>query len=83
MGKNEMKTEPVTFIQRGKKITVKLPNGYRKLNERNKHGTPIYTNGKDYIFPDKDGHNGGIWKKAKNKKLLDKKKQEQELMMRI
>ena len=37
------------------------------------HGVPVYTNGKDYISPDKDGHNGGIWKKAKNKKLLDKK----------
>lgn len=37
------------------------------------HGVPVYTNGKDYISPDKDGLNGGVWKKAKDKKMLDRK----------
>jgi len=25
---------------------------------------PIFRKGNSYISPDKDGHNGGIWKKA-------------------
>ena len=38
------------------------------------HGAPVYTNGKDYISPDKDGHNGGVWKKAKKIKDLEDRK---------
>lgn len=76
MSKNAKKTETVTFVQGkkdvAKKVTVKIPKGYKRTNMTS-HGAPVYTNGKDYIFPDKDGHNGGVWKKAKNKKLLDKK----------
>ncbi|WP_413208499.1 toxin C-terminal domain-containing protein [Rhodospirillum sp. A1_3_36] len=26
------------------------------------HGQPVYSNGKQYISPDFNGHNGGIWK---------------------
>ena len=66
-----------------KKVTVEVPNGYRKINERSKHGKPIFTNGKDYISPDKDCHNGGVWKKAKDKKCWTEKIQELEPMMRI
>ncbi len=77
LSKNAKKTETVTFIQGkgdvAKKVTVEVPNGYRKINERSKHGMPIFTNGKDYISPDKDCHNGGVWKKAKDKKMLDRK----------
>jgi len=28
----------------------------------NSHGQPVYTNGKNYITPDIDSHNGGVWK---------------------
>lgn len=45
------------------------------------HGVPVYTNGKDYISPDKDGHNGGVWKKRKKLKIWRIEKDEWELMM--
>ncbi len=62
-------TETATFIQgtgeKAKKITVELPEGYHILESKARsHGQKIYTNDKDFITPDKDGHNGGIWKKA-------------------
>lgn len=28
----------------------------------NSHGQPVFTNGRDYITPDVDSHNGGVWK---------------------
>ena len=28
----------------------------------NPHGQKVYTNGKDFITPDVDRHNGGVWK---------------------
>lgn len=28
----------------------------------NSHGKPVFKNGKRWISPDRDGHNGGIWK---------------------
>ena len=28
----------------------------------NPHGQPVFTNGKDFITPDADQHNGGEWK---------------------
>jgi hypothetical protein len=28
----------------------------------NSHGQPVFSNGKKYITPDVDGHNGGVWK---------------------
>ena len=31
------------------------------------------TNGKTYIFPDKDSHKGGIWKMAKSPEKLNHK----------
>jgi len=39
--------------------------GYRRTKEFpfNSHGQRVYTNGKDFISPDVDGHNGGVWKK--------------------
>ncbi len=27
------------------------------------HGKPVYTDARNYITPDRDGHNGGVWKK--------------------
>jgi filamentous hemagglutinin len=34
----------------------------------------IFTNGKTYISPDVDSHNGGAWKAAKSVKKLGSKK---------
>jgi hypothetical protein len=28
----------------------------------NSHGQPVFSNGKNYITPDVDGHSGGVWK---------------------
>lgn len=62
--------EVVEFVQgssdTGKKILANLPEGFSKINQRSPHGAPIYTNGKSYISPDKDGHlSGAVWKGAK------------------
>ena len=35
---------------------------------------PIFKKGKEYISPDRDGHNGGIWKKANSINDLNSKK---------
>jgi hypothetical protein len=40
------------------------PPGWTKTNERS-HGQPVYRKGNEYITPDIDGHNGGVWKKCK------------------
>lgn len=45
------------------------PQGFRKIKIRS-HGQAIYTNGKYYITPDVDQHNGGWWKKAKKPEWL-------------
>ena len=42
--------------------------GYAGYNRRMKdapfdsHGQPVFTNGSNYITPDVDSHNGGVWK---------------------
>ena len=63
----------VTFTQgKGSKATrikTPIPDGYRKIKDLS-HGNPVYTNGKNYITPDVDGHNGGIWKMGKSVKAL-------------
>jgi RHS repeat-associated protein len=63
----------VTFTQgKGSKATrikTPIPDGYRKIKDLS-HGNPVYTNGKNYITPDVDGHNGGIWKMGKTVKAL-------------
>lgn len=46
--------------------------GYQKTNYRS-HGRPVFTNGKNYISPDVDGHTGGVWKMAKTPEGLNKK----------
>ena len=43
-----------------KKITD-LPEGYKKTKIKS-HGQAVYSNGKYWITPDQDGHNGGVWK---------------------
>lgn len=49
------------------KVTTEIPDGYKKIKERTKGGgAPVYSNGKNYISPDLDGHNGGMWKMAKS-----------------
>ncbi|WP_300662073.1 toxin C-terminal domain-containing protein, partial [Fluviicola sp.] len=68
----------VTFTQgRGefaKKISVTLPDGYKKTNYKS-HGQNMYHNKKtgSYITPDQDGHNGGVWKKASSVENLGSK----------
>lgn len=37
--------------------------GYTRTNARS-HGQPVYQKGREFISPDIDRHNGGIWKKA-------------------
>jgi hypothetical protein len=54
------------------RIKTLIPKGYRKTNFESS-GQSVFTNGKDFISPDTDGHNGGIWKKAKSVKALGKK----------
>ena len=71
-------SEEITFTQgkgeNAKKITTSIPKGYKKINERTKNNMPIYKKGKEYISPDRDGHNGGIWKKAKSIEDLNNRK---------
>ena len=70
-------TVKIQFLQgRGetaKKVSVNLPEGYSKINQRAKNGEPIFSNGKKYISPDRDGHNGGIWKMADSVENLNSK----------
>lgn len=46
--------------------------GFRKTNFRS-HGQPVYTDGRRYITPDVDGHNGGVWKMADSVRNLGRK----------
>lgn len=68
--------QKITFKQgtgsNAKKITVNVPKGYRKVGNNGKGD--VYFNGKDYISPDKDGHKGGVWKRAKTMADLNSKK---------
>ena len=68
--------DSIEFIQgsgaRAKIIKTYLPDGYKMTNEKVK-GQRVYSNGKDYISPDTDGHIGGIWKKAQSPKALGSK----------
>ena len=67
-GYNRGKKNEVTFTQgkgdKVKKITTQTPDRYVKIKERPKSDMPIFRKGNSYISPDKDGHNGNIWKKA-------------------
>ena len=56
------------------KITTQIPDGYVKIKKRSKSDMPIFRKGNSYISPDKDGHNGGIWKKADSIHDLKSKK---------
>ncbi len=59
-GKNCLNT--ISFIlgsgKNAVKITTTIPKGYHKLHNAKKGD--VYTNGKYFISPDKDGHNGGV-----------------------
>ena len=55
------------------RISVPIPDGYRKIKMRGSRKAPVFTNGKDFITPDLDGHNGGIWKRAKSIKDLERR----------
>ncbi|MDR0608585.1 MAG: toxin C-terminal domain-containing protein [Planctomycetaceae bacterium] len=54
---------------------VAKAGGWKKLNERSRHGETIYDRGKGaeprYVSYDKDGHCGGTWKGANNPKDID------------
>ena len=70
--------DDITFTQgtgkNAKKITTSIPEGFKKIKERTKNNMPIYKKGKEYISPDRDGHNGGVWKKAKSIEDLNNRK---------
>lgn len=85
---NKSNKDFVTFIQgRGKNaksVTVELPNGFRKIKQKTHDGMPVYTNGKKYITPDKDGHKGGEYGKWRILlRNLGAKQRETGHMMRI
>ena len=64
------KTGVVTFINRIKeiKIEVKLPDGFEKVTVQGSKAEVFKMKGKkEWISPDLDSHNGGIWKKASGK----------------
>ncbi|MDE6340466.1 MAG: toxin C-terminal domain-containing protein, partial [Muribaculaceae bacterium] len=78
----DLKFEPgensVTFLQGSQggtqtPVTAQVPKGYHKINQRSRNNQKIFTNGEYYISPDKDGHNGGVWKATKKPDLLNKK----------
>ncbi len=70
-GKAIKNPETVTFIQgkkeKARKITALIPAGYRKTKLKSQ-GEDVFTNGKFWITPDNEGHNGGIWKKFDKEK---------------
>ena len=72
--KSETPQQEYTFTQGrdGKfhTVTTKIPEGYKKVKGLYPHGKPVFYNGKNYITPDRDGHNGGVWKMAKKEKDL-------------
>ena len=51
-------------------VTTRIPEGYKRVKGSHPHGQPVFSNGKNFITPDADGHNGGIWKMAKKEKEL-------------
>ena len=53
-----------------RKVTTQIPDGYKKVKGHHPHGADVFYNGKQYITPDKDNHNGGMWKMAKKLKDL-------------
>lgn len=75
-GRNQVsQSSEITFTQgtgpKQRTITTKIPAGYRKVRGKYSHDKPVFSNGKRYISPDRDGHNGGIWKMSKKLKQLD------------
>lgn len=63
------------YVQPAKHPIPKEPpkgKGYTQTNFKC-HGQPVFANGKNFISPDVDQHNGGYWKMAKSLKALGKK----------
>ncbi|WP_157761075.1 toxin C-terminal domain-containing protein [Chitinophaga caeni] len=52
---------------------MKLPKGFKKTNLVS-HEQKVYSDGKRWITPDKDGHNGGVWKVYDNPNDVGKNK---------
>lgn len=65
----------IKFIQgtgdKAKTVTATLPKGFKEVSSSGK--AKVYSDGKKYISPDLDGHNGGTWKMADKEKNLWKK----------
>ncbi|MEO7174622.1 MAG: RHS repeat-associated core domain-containing protein, partial [Saprospiraceae bacterium] len=53
------------------KVTLNVPEGYRKTSLRSS-GQVVYTDGSNYITPDKTSHKGGAWKMFDNERNLNK-----------
>jgi RHS repeat-associated protein len=70
--------DTIEFIQgkdaNAKKMKVDVPDGYKKTKIKS-HGQSVFTNGKSWITPDKDGHNGGVWKMYDKEENVGKAKE--------
>ncbi|AZQ57275.1 hypothetical protein EJ994_17345 [Maribacter sp. MJ134] len=64
----------IKFIQAGKKVEALVPSGFKVVKGQYSRGQKVYSNGKLFISPDVDGHNGGIWKAANSLRDLGSKK---------
>lgn len=64
----------ISFAQKGNKTFAILPDGFKVVRGEYSRGQKVYTNGKLYISPDVDGHNGGLWKAATTIRDLKSKK---------
>ena len=73
-GDKKNQSSEITFRQgtgdKARMVTARIPEGYKRVKGRHPHGKPVFSNGKNYITPDADGHNGGIWKMAQKEQEL-------------
>ncbi len=71
---NKGKKELVYVGTKENRRAVPVPDGFKKIKERTRNGQPIFQQGKKYFSPDRDSHNGGVWKRADSPKALESKK---------
>ena len=70
---NKGKKELVYVGTKENRRAVPVPDGFKKIKERTRNGQPIFQQGKKYFSPDRDSHNGGVWKRADSPKALESK----------
>ena len=70
---DELPTKPPQKLTRQQRLNNRaLELGYRRTNYRS-HGQPVFYNGRNYITPDIDGHNGGAFKMARTVRELGRR----------